>query len=238
MELYPAIDVRGGRVVRLSQGEAARETSYGTDPVAQAEQFVADGARWLHVVDLDRAFGTGDNLPVLARLAAALGRQVRIQVGGGLRSLEALRTVLDLGVTRGVLGTAAVTDPALVPQAVAAVGAERVAVGLDTKGGHVAIRGWVETTPLLATIVCRRVVAEGIHTIIYTDVSRDGMLSGPDLDGARALQALGAGVIASGGVASVADLCAAREAGLAGAIAGRAIYEGRFTVAAALAALA
>ena len=238
MELYPAIDVRGGRVVRLSQGEAARETSYGTDPVAQAEQFVADGARWLHVVDLDRAFGTGDNLPVLARLAAALGRQVRIQVGGGLRSLEALRTVLDLGVTRGVLGTAAVTVPALVPQAVAAVGAERVAVGLDTKEGRVAIRGWVETTPLLATIVCRRVVAEGIHTIIYTDVSRDGMLSGPDLDGARTLQALGAGVIASGGVASVADLCAAREAGLAGAIAGRAIYEGRFSVAAALAALA
>ena len=238
MELYPAIDVRGGRVVRLSQGEAARETSYGTDPVAQAEQFVAEGARWLHVVDLDRAFGTGDNLPVLARLAAALGRQVRIQVGGGLRSLEALRTVLDLGVTRGVLGTAAVTVPALVPQAVAAVGAERVAVGLDTKEGRVAIRGWVETTPLLATIVCRRVVAEGIHTIIYTDVSRDGMLSGPDLDGARTLQALGAGVIASGGVASVADLCAAREAGLAGAIAGRAIYEGRFTVAAALAALA
>lgn len=238
MELYPAIDVRGGRVVRLSQGEAARETSYGTDPVAQAEQFVAEGARWLHVVDLDRAFGTGDNLPVLARLAAALGRQVRIQVGGGLRSLEALRTVLDLGVTRGVLGTAAVTVPALVPQAVAAVGAERVAVGLDTKEGRVAIRGWVETTPLLATDVCRRVVAEGIHTIIYTDVSRDGMLSGPDLDGARALQALGAGVIASGGVASVADLCAAREAGLAGAIAGRAIYEGRFTVAAALAALA
>ncbi|MBK7348904.1 MAG: 1-(5-phosphoribosyl)-5-[(5-phosphoribosylamino)methylideneamino]imidazole-4-carboxamide isomerase [Gemmatimonadetes bacterium] len=238
MELYPAIDVRGGRVVRLSQGEAARETSYGTDPVAQAEQFVADGARWLHVVDLDRAFGTGDNLPVLARLAAALGRQVRIQVGGGLRSLEALRTVLDLGVTRGVLGTAAVTVPALVPQAVAAVGAERVAVGLDTKEGRVAIRGWVETTPLLATDVCRRVVAEGIHTIIYTDVSRDGMLSGPDLDGARALQALGAGVIASGGVASVADLRAAREAGLAGAIAGRAIYEGRFTVAAALAALA
>ncbi len=238
MELYPAIDVRGGRVVRLSQGEAARETSYGTDPVAQAEQFVAEGARWLHVVDLDRAFGTGDNLAVLARLATALGQKVRIQVGGGLRSLDALRAVLDLGVTRGVLGTAAVTDPALVPAALATAGTERLAVGLDTKEGRVAIRGWVETTPLLATDVCRRVVAEGIHTIIYTDVSRDGMLSGPDLEGAGALRALGAGGFASGGVASVADLQAARDAGLAGAIAGRAIYEGRFTVASALAALA
>jgi len=238
VELYPAIDVRGGRVVRLSQGEAARETSYGTDPVAQAEQFVAEGARWLHVVDLDRAFGTGDNLAVLARLATALGQKVRIQVGGGLRSLDALRAVLDLGVTRGVLGTAAVTDPALVPAALATAGTERLAVGLDTREGRVAIRGWVETTPLLATDVCRRVVAEGIHTIIYTDVSRDGMLSGPDLEGAGALRALGAGVIASGGVASVADLQAARDAGLAGAIAGRAIYEGRFTVASALAALA
>ena len=238
MELYPAIDVRGGRVGRLSQGAAARDSSYGTDPVAQAEQFVAEGARWLHVVDLDRAFGTGDNLAVLARLATALGQKVRIQVGGGLRSLDALRAVLDLGVTRGVLGTAAVTDPALVPAALATAGTERLAVGLDTKEGRVAIRGWVETTPLLATDVCRRVVAEGIHTIIYTDVSRDGMLSGPDLEGAGALRALGAGVIASGGVASVADLQAARDAGLAGAIAGRAIYEGRFTVASALAALA
>ncbi len=237
MELYPAIDVRGGRVVRLSQGEATRETSYGSDPVAQAEAFAAAGARWLHVVDLDRAFGTGDNLAVLRRLAAAVGRRVRLQAGGGLRSLDALRAVLDLGVTRGVLGTAAITTPALVPEAVAAVGAPAVAVGLDTKDGRVAIRGWVETTPVSAADVCRRVLADGARTIIYTDVGRDGMLTGPDVAGGRALQALGAEVIASGGVGTLDDLHAVREAGLAGAIMGRALYEGRFTLAEALAAV-
>ncbi len=237
MDLYPAIDIRNGRVVRLSRGEAATETSYGEDPVAQAEAFVSAGARWIHVVDLDRAFGTGDNLAVIGRLAQSLGSRVRIQVGGGLRSRDALSAVLDLGVSRGVLGTAAVTDPELVPGAIAAFGADRVAIGLDTKAGRVAIRGWVETTALLATDLCRRVLSEGARTIIYTDVSRDGMLTGPDLEGAGALQALGASVIASGGVARLSDLLAARDAGLAGAIAGRAIYEGKFTVADALAAL-
>lgn len=235
MELYPAIDLRGGRVVRLSQGEAARETSYGDDPVAQAEAFAAGGARWLHVVDLDRAFGTGNNLAVLGRLARALAGRLRVQAGGGLRSLDALQEVLDLGIARGVLGTAAITDPALVALAVGTVGAERVAVGLDTREGRVTIRGWVETTPMLADDVCRRVLNDGARTIIYTDVSRDGMLVGPDLAGAARLQALGAAVIASGGVATLADLAAARDAGISGAIAGRAIYEGRFTVAQALA---
>lgn len=237
MDLYPAIDIRNGRVVRLSRGDAAAETSYGDDPVAQAEAFLAAGARWIHVVDLDRAFGTGDNLAVIGRLARTLGARVRIQVGGGLRSLDALAAVLDFGVSRGVLGTAAITDPGLVPAAIAASGADRVAIGLDTRGGKVAIRGWVETTPLLAADVCRRVLSEGARAIIYTDVSRDGMLTGPDIEGARALQGLGASVIASGGVAGIADLVAARDAGLAGAIAGRALYEGKFTVSEALAAL-
>jgi phosphoribosylformimino-5-aminoimidazole carboxamide ribotide isomerase len=235
--LYPAIDLRAGRVVRLSQGEAARETSYHDDPVAQAEQFVSAGARWLHVVDLDRAFGTGDNLALIGTIASRMAGRVRVQVGGGVRSLDALRAVLELGVTRAVLGTAAVTDPALVAGALAAAGSEQVAIGLDTKAGRVAIRGWVETTELLAEDVCRRVLAEGARTIIYTDVSRDGMLSGPDLAGAARLKALGAAVIASGGVASLADLRAVEAAGLAGAIVGRALYEGRFTVEEALAAV-
>ncbi len=237
MDLFPAIDLRAGRVVRLSQGEAGRETRYGDDPVAQAEQFADAGARWIHVVDLDRAFGTGDNHRSVAAITRALAGRVQIQAGGGLRSLDAVRAVLDLGVRRAVLGTAAVTDPALVPQAVAAAGADRLAVGLDTRDGKVAIRGWVETSPLLAVDVCRRVVADGAGTIIYTDVARDGMLAGPDLDGARALQALGASVIASGGVASLDDLRAVREAGLAGAIVGRALYEARFTLEDALAAV-
>lgn len=235
MDLYPAVDIRAGRVVRLSQGEASRETSYHHDPVAQAEAFAAAGARWVHVVDLDRAFGTGDNLEVIAAVGARVGGRVRIQVGGGIRSLDALDAVLGLGVHRAVLGTAAVTDPAFVPAALARAGVERIAIGLDAKGGHVAIRGWVETTDVRVDALCRRVVGEGARTIIYTDVSRDGMLAGPDLDGAVALQALGASVIASGGVASLADLRSVRDAGLAGAIVGRALYEGRFTIHEALA---
>ncbi|MEO8140233.1 MAG: 1-(5-phosphoribosyl)-5-[(5-phosphoribosylamino)methylideneamino]imidazole-4-carboxamide isomerase [Gemmatimonadota bacterium] len=236
MELFPAIDIRAGRVVRLSQGEAARETSYHDDPVAQAERFISMGARWIHVVDLDRAFGTGDNLALIGRLASSAAGRVQIQVGGGIRSLDALQAVLDLGISRAVLGTAAVIDPALVPAAVKSVGSEHIAVGLDTKAGMVAIRGWVETTELFVDDVCRRVLNDGAKTIIYTDVSRDGMLSGPDIEGATRLQALGASVIASGGVASLPDLQAVRAAGLAGAIIGRALYEGKFTLAEALAA--
>ncbi len=237
MDLFPAIDIRAGRVVRLSQGDAARETSYHDDPVAQAEAFLAAGVRWIHVVDLDRAFGSGDNLAVLGRLAARTAGQVRLQVGGGLRSVGALKAVLDLGTTRVVLGTMAVTDPAFVQAALTEIGPDRVAIGLDARAGKVAIRGWVDTTDLLAVDVCRRVLDHGARTIIYTDVSRDGMLTGPDLEGAVRLRELGAAVIASGGVSTLEDLRAVRSAGLAGAIVGRAIYEGKFTVAEGLEAL-
>lgn len=235
MDLFPAIDLRGGRVVRLAQGEAGRETRYHDDPVAQAEQFVATGARWIHVVDLDRAFGTGENLETIGRIASTFGTRVKIQVGGGIRSLEALDTVLALGVTRAVLGTAAVTDPALVPAAIRTAGGERVVIGLDAKKGMVAIRGWVETTELRVDQVCRRVLGEGAKTIVYTDVARDGMLTGPDIEGAQALTAMGAQVIASGGVSSLDDLRNVKVAGLAGAIVGRALYEGKFTLTEALA---
>lgn len=234
MDLFPAIDIRGGRVVRLAQGEAGRETRYHDDPVAQAEQFLAGGARWIHVVDLDRAFGSGNNLAAIQAIASRVGTRVRIQVGGGLRSLDALDAVLGLGVARAVLGTAAVTEPALVPAAIRAAGAERVVIGLDAKRGMVAIRGWVETTDLRVDEVCRRVLGEGAKTIVYTDVARDGMLSGPDVEGAKVLTALGAAVIASGGVSSLDDLRAAKAAGLAGAIVGRALYEAKFTLEQAL----
>lgn len=234
MDLFPAIDLRGGRVVRLAQGEAGRETRYHDDPVAQAEQFVSAGARWIHVVDLDRAFGTGENLETIGAIASRVGTRVKIQVGGGIRSLEALETVLALGVTRAVLGTAAVTEPALVPGAIRAAGSERVVIGLDARRGMVAIRGWVETTDLGVEEVCRRVLGEGARTIVYTDVSRDGMLTGPDVEGAKTLTAMGAEVIASGGVSSLDDLRAVKEARLAGAIVGRALYDGRFTLAQAL----
>jgi phosphoribosylformimino-5-aminoimidazole carboxamide ribotide isomerase len=238
VDILPAIDIRNGRAVRLSQGERHRETVYHDDPVRLAEQFIADGARWIHVVDLDRAFGDGDNHAVVARLAEQVGTRVRLELSGGLRTVEALDAVRQLPVARFVLGTAIVTDPGFVPRAVALMGADRLAAGLDARDGRIAIRGWVETTNEAVDDVAQRVIAEGIRTIIYTDVTRDGMLTGPDLVGATRLMALGAKVIASGGVGSLDDLRRVRAAGLAGAIVGRAIYEGRLTVKEAIQAAA
>lgn len=230
MDLYPAIDIRHGRVVRLSQGEPTRQTVYGDDPVAVAERFAELGTPWIHVVDLDRAFGDGENLALVGRIVAGAGRRARIQLGGGIRSLDRVRDGLAQGVARLVIGTAAALDPAVVPEAVAVAGAGRIAVGIDARDGRVAVRGWTETTALAADELAARVLADGVRTLVYTDVSRDGMLAGPDLEGARRLAAMGADVIASGGVATLDDIRAAREAGLAGAIIGRALYEGRISL--------
>lgn len=232
MELYPAVDVQGGRVVRLRQGDADRATAYGDDPVAVAEGFARTGARWVHFVDLDRAFGRGDNRALARRFLAEV--RLKIQVGGGLRTEEAIEEVLSWGATRVVIGTKAATDPALVERLLARHGPERLAIGIDAKEGKVAVRGWTEVFDQTALELARRVRGQGARTVIYTDVARDGMLSGPDVDGARALAALGLDVVASGGVASLDDLRRVRAAGLAGAIVGRALYEGRFTLAEAL----
>ncbi len=236
VDLFPSIDIRSGRVVRLSQGEATRQTVYGDDPVAVAERFVEQGASWIHVVDLDRALGTGDNLPAVAQIANRVGSRVRLQLGGGFRTLELVRAGLDLGVARVVIGTAAAVDPSFVASAVSATGCERLAVGIDTREGKVALRGWTETSTERAEELARRVVADGIDTVIYTDIGRDGMLGGPDLAGAAALLTTGARVIVSGGVASADDIRGARASGLAGVIVGRALYEGRLTLSEALAA--
>jgi phosphoribosylformimino-5-aminoimidazole carboxamide ribotide isomerase len=236
MELYPAVDVQGGRVVRLRQGAADDATAYGDNPVAVAQGFARDGARWVHFVDLDRAFGRGDNRGLARDFLAAV--RVPVQVGGGLRSAEAIAEMLGWGATRVVIGTKAATDPALVEQLLARHGPERLAVGIDAKNGQVAVRGWTEVFDLTALQLAERVRVQGARTVIYTDVARDGMLTGPDVAGARALAALGLDVIASGGVASLDDLRAVRAAGLAGAIIGRALYEGRFTLPEALACLA
>jgi len=230
MLLFPAIDLRRGRVVRLSQGEAHRETVYGDDPLAIAERFAAEGAAWIHLVDLDRAFGEGDNAALVGRVIAGLGDRLRVQAGGGFRTLEAVERMLELGAARVVIGTAAVRSPELVPAALARAGAERLAVGIDARAGIVAIRGWREQSGERVDDLARRVIGEGIRTLVYTDVARDGMLEGPDVAGAAALRALGAEVIASGGIATLDDVRRVRDAGLAGAIVGRAIYEGRFTV--------
>jgi len=234
VDLLPAIDIRNGRVVRLSQGERARQTVYGDDPVAVAERFLEQGARWIHVVDLDRAFGTGDNLAAVHLIAERVAAKLQLQLGGGLRSQDLIREALDLGFARAVIGTAAAADPNFVPEMLAAVGPTRLAVGIDARNGLVAVRGWTETSTTRAEDLARRVVGAGIETVIYTDIGRDGMLSGPDLAGAVALRTVAARVIVSGGIAGAAEVRAACQAGLDGVIVGRALYEGRLTVPEAL----
>ena len=231
MELYPAVDIEGGRVARSRSA---------ADPLAAVRQFARDGARWVHVVDLDRAFGKGENRDVIRRLLAEAGGSVRIQVGGGLTTDAAIAELLGWGATRVVIGTAAAVDPALVARLLARYGAERLAVGIDARDGRVAARGSDVTLALTPLELARRVRGEGARTVIYTDAARDGSLAGPDVDGARAIAALGGGldVIVSGGVASLDDLRRVREAGLAGAIVGRALHDGRFTVREALACVA
>jgi phosphoribosylformimino-5-aminoimidazole carboxamide ribotide isomerase len=236
VQLYPAVDIQGGQVVRLRQGDAQQATAYAPDPLAVAQSFVRDGAQWVHFVDLDRAFGRGDNRDLARRFLAAA--PARVQVGGGLRSADAIEEMLSWGAARVVIGTKAATDPELVDLLLARHGADRLAVGIDARDGQVAVRGWTETFDLTALELATRVRRQGARTVIYTDVTRDGMLTGPDLSGARAIADLGLEVVASGGVSSLEDLTAVRSAGLAGAIVGRALYEGRFTVREALACLA
>jgi phosphoribosylformimino-5-aminoimidazole carboxamide ribotide isomerase len=235
VDLLPAIDIRKGRVVRLSQGEQALQTVYGEDPVAVAERFAEEGATWIHVVDLDRAFATGDNRSSVRRIAQRTASKLRLELGGGLRGMDQIREAFDLGFARAVIGTAAASEPGFVPEALAAFGAERLAVGIDARHGLVAVRGWTQTSTTRADELAIRVVAAGAQTIIYTDISRDGMLSGPDLAGALSLQAAGArGVILSGGVSSAEDIRSACQAGLDGVIVGRALYEGRLTLSEAI----
>jgi len=234
VDLLPAIDIRSGRVVRLSQGEATRQTVYGTDPSAVADSFADQGARWIHVVDLDRAFGEGDNEESVGRIVQRVRHRVRIQLGGGFRELDRVKRGIELGVDRVVIGTAAATDPGFLAAVTAEVPAERLAVGIDARDGRVAVRGWTETSTLTTAELASHARTWGISTLIYTDVARDGMLQGPDITGALQLQREGSRVIASGGVSSLDDLRRIAAAGLAGAIVGRALYEGRFDLPAAL----
>lgn len=240
MDLYPAIDLRAGRCVRLVEGDFERETVYGDDPVAVARSFAAAGARWIHVVDLDAA-RTGDpvNRPVVAAVTAAVGPGVSVQTGGGVRSLADAEELIVAGVARVVIGTAAVEDPGLVER-VASRWPGRVAVGLDHRSGEVRLRGWTEGAGRKVSDLVPEAVAAGASAVIVTDISRDGRLAGPDVEGlAELVAATGAPIIASGGVSSLADVVTlAAIEGLAGVIAGKAIYEGRLEVAAALAALA
>ncbi|HET6874806.1 MAG TPA: 1-(5-phosphoribosyl)-5-[(5-phosphoribosylamino)methylideneamino]imidazole-4-carboxamide isomerase [Acidimicrobiales bacterium] len=241
MDLYPAIDLRAGRCVRLVEGDFSQETVYGDDPVAVANRFAGAGARWIHVVDLDAAL-TGDaiNRPVVAAIAASVARSgVAVQTGGGVRTVADAAALLDHGVARVVIGTAAVERPDLVSE-VSGRWPGQVAVGLDHRGGEVRLRGWTEGSGRSVNDLVPEVMAAGAAAVIVTDISRDGRLAGPDIDGLRELvDATGAPVIASGGVSSLDDITAlAAVAGLSGVIVGKAIYEGRVDVVAAVKALA
>ena len=235
MLLYPAIDLRGGRVVRLYQGDFDQETVYGLDPVAVAEGYAAAGARWIHVVDLDAArTGTPENRPVIAAVAAAVGTTVKVQASGGVRDQASAEGLLACGVDRVVLGTAAVEHPELVCELATY---HQVAVGIDTRGRDVAVRGWTEGSGVDLFDLLARFADSGVAAIIVTDISRDSTLAGPDLDGlASVLGATTIPVVASGGVGALADLRSLAALALEGAIVGKALYEGRFTVEEAIAA--
>ena len=236
IDLYPAIDLREGKVVRLLQGDYGQQTTYGDDPVAVARSFADAGATWIHVVDLDAArSGSPVNRPVVAAIAAAVAGVASVQTGGGVRSVADAQALADAGVARVVMGSAAVAQPSLVADASTVV---PVAVGLDHRNGEVAVHGWTEGSGVqLADALGWFPTAAAF---VITDIARDGMLTGPDVEGlAAAARTTSIPVIASGGVAELADLAALRAVpGVSGVITGKALYEGRFTVAQALAELA
>ena len=234
MELYPAVDIEGGRVAR-AHGRMA-------EPVVALDEFTRAGTRWIHLVDMDRAYGrTANHEQIGAVLNAATGKGavagLRVQVGGGLfRELD-IDQMFTLGATRVVIGPRGAVDSGLVERLLARHGASRLAVGIDGKHGQVAPRGTKDILDMTVLELATRVTRAGIRTIVYNEVTRDGALTGPDIEGAARLVQLGGDVIVSGGVGSLDDLRAARAAGLAGACVGRALYDGLFTIGEALACL-
>lgn len=225
MEIFPAIDISGGKVVRLSKGDYDQMTVYGDDPAAMARRFKETGAKNLHVVDLDGAkAGTTANFAAIEAIAREGG--LSIEVGGGIRDRERIRRYLDCGVSRTILGTVAVRNYAFVEEAVALFG-EAIAVGVDAKDGLVAVSGWLETTSVSSLDFCRKLEETGVSTVIYTDISKDGMLSGTNLPVYEALAGLAhLKIIASGGITFEHEITALKQMGIYGAIVGKAIYSG------------
>jgi phosphoribosylformimino-5-aminoimidazole carboxamide ribotide isomerase len=236
--VYPAIDLKGGEVVRLAEGDMARATVYAQDPAAQAAAFAATGAKWLHVVDLDGAFaGEARNAGAVEAILKATPAQV--QVGGGIRTLASIDRWLGLGVARVIIGTAALTDPALVRTA-ARDHPGKVVVAVDARDGMVATRGWADVSDVPVADLGRRFEDAGVAALLFTDVGRDGLLKGVNIEATAELaKAVKLPVIASGGLADLAEIRALRlKKGIAGVIAGRSLYDGRIDLKAALAAAA
>ena len=237
MIIYPAIDIRGGRCVRLTEGRFDAETVFADDPAEMALKWAGLGAEFLHLVDLDGALaGEGRNVPVIERILQSVS--IPVQLGGGIRNLETIEKLLELGVTRLILGSAAVKNPELVAEACKKYPGH-IAVGIDAKNGEVAIEGWGQGSGVAATELAKKMASFGVETIIYTDISRDGMLSGVNVEATAALaRACGVPIIASGGVASLDDIRrvkAVESDGVQGCIIGKAIYTGAVDLKEALA---
>lgn len=237
MIIFPAIDLRNGRCVRLTEGKLENETIFSDDPAAMAQQWESQGAEYLHLVDLDGAFaGAPQNLSVVKAIVDAV--KIPVQLGGGIRTLETIQEVLATGVTRVILGTSCVSQPEMVAEAVKRYGAERIVVGIDARDGKVALQGWVEETEIGAIDLARQMEARGVKHIIFTDIARDGKLQGPNLASISEMAvSLNIGVIASGGVSrmeDISDLKALETEGVEGVIVGKAIYTGAVDLAQAL----
>lgn len=230
MEIFPAIDLLAGQAVRLTQGDYAKSTVYNPDPLAQAREFAAAGAKYLHAVDLDGARdGRTTNLATVERLVETSG--LLVEVGGGIRDEERIRTYLEMGVWRVILGTAAVKQPEFVREMAAKYGG-KIVVGVDARDGRVAVNGWLEQTELATGDFCRELAAAGVQTVIVTDIARDGLLSGANIDLYRSLVDIpGLNVVASGGVTAPEEIDRLAEIGVAGAIVGKALYTGRLDLA-------
>jgi phosphoribosylformimino-5-aminoimidazole carboxamide ribotide isomerase len=229
--IFPAIDLRAGKIVRLAQGDPSRQTTYGEDPRAQAQKFKDEGAEWVHVINLSGAFSEEASANLKA-LEAILSVGLKVEFGGGIRDEETVRIPLEMGAERVFLGTAAIQNPALVDWAIARYGAKRIAADIGVRDGLVMIKGWQEATPLTMLEAGRRFVAQGLEWCVLTDVRRDGAGTGVSVESAVELQtATGLKVVASGGVSSLEDVRRVKQAGLAGVIIGRALYEGKITIA-------
>jgi phosphoribosylformimino-5-aminoimidazole carboxamide ribotide isomerase len=225
VEVIPCVDIQRGRAVRLFKGDPNLETVYFESPLEAAQHWAGRGAGLVHLVDLDAATGTGSNRDAILEIAGTLG--VPVEVGGGVRSLEAARALLEGGIAQVVIGTVAVTRPAVVDQILERFGVGSVVVSIDARDGLVAVKGWAETSAVRATDLASSVWAQGVRTLIYTDVTRDGTLEGLDEAPLREVRAVWPGrLLAGGGVATVADLDLLERIGIEGAIVGRALYEG------------
>jgi phosphoribosylformimino-5-aminoimidazole carboxamide ribotide isomerase len=238
-DILPAIDLRDGRVVRLEAGDFRRETAFEGDPASVARRFAADGATWIHVVDLDAARGgPSKHGGVIAELIASVGQHISVEVAGGLRSEEAVAAAFQSGAARAVIGTGAIRDPAFAGRLVATHGASRIAAAIDIRAGRAVGNGWSPSDPGVDAKAAIRALADaGVETFEVTAIERDGLLGGPNLGLYERLVGLDRGsIVASGGIAAIADIEAVRAVGCRGAIVGRALYEGRFSLGEAIAA--